>query len=927
MGGRIMRPIQLTISAFGPYAGRIELPMHQLGEKGLYLITGDTGAGKTTLFDAITFALYGETSSSNREPGMMRSKYADAQTPTMVELVFAYAQKIYTVRRNPEYTRPVKRGSGTTLQKAEAELICPDGRVITKNKEVTAAIKEIIGIDKEQFSQIAMLAQGDFLKLLFAPTEDRKQIFRQIFKTGRFGKLQDKLRQESSALRDEWEQKKLSVQQYLEGVICEEPEELAVELCKAKEGNLSLEETITLIERILEYQKEEERAVSIQIKELEKKQQKANEELGKAKELQKMQTDLKKAEEALGEQEQLLEERKSIYEEEKKCQLQAEALQIKIARMEQKLPQYDELEELQKELAVWETQRNSIEISLKKQKEQQERLQTEVSKKKEEQKKLEDAGVVLVQLQAIKERKQRYQGELLECLQRLEKYQVLVREYEEAQKIYQKASVRAKECLNAYTTGNQAFLDGQAGILAQGLREGIACPVCGSTEHPLPAQKLTNAPSETELKKLKKTSEETQREASRKSAAAGTLYGQLEASRTQLKKQLSLCLDDCPLEKAEQEARDRLSMLEQEVKEVEDKLLLEKARKEQKDRLEQKLPEQETELQKLQAVVAREELTLVEKQNEIKNITQHIEKLIDLLEYNSKKQVVQEIKELTKEKKRLRTAFEKAEKLYQESENKISSIKGEMASLSKRLKDAPKLMIEDKAEERNLLYQKYQELQQTMTNVRSNIRANTTALTNLKKQSGALLEIEKRYTFVKALSNTANGNLSGKEKIMLETYIQMTYFDRIIQRANTRLMVMSGGQYELKRCQSADNNKRQSGLELNVIDHYNGSERSVKTLSGGESFKASLSLALGLSDEVQSLSGGIQLDTMFVDEGFGSLDEESLQQALRALADLTEGNRLVGIISHVSELKEKIEHQVIVTKEKTGGSKVEIKVE
>lgn len=168
---------------------------------------------------------------------------------------------------------------------------------------MTAAIKEIIGIDKEQFSQIAMLAQGDFLKLLFAPTEDRKQIFRQIFKTGRFGKLQDKLRQESSALRDEWEQKKLSVQQYLEGVICEEPEELAVELCKAKEGNLSLEETITLIERILEYQKEEERAVSIQIKELEKKQQKANEELGKAKELQKMQTDLKKAEEALGEQE------------------------------------------------------------------------------------------------------------------------------------------------------------------------------------------------------------------------------------------------------------------------------------------------------------------------------------------------------------------------------------------------------------------------------------------------------------------------------------------------------------------------------------------------------------------------------------------------------------------------------------------------
>ena len=204
--------------------------------------------------------------------------------------------------------------------------------------------------------------------------------------------------------------------------------------------------------------------------------------------------------------------------------------------------------------------------------------------------------------------------------------------------------------------------------------------------------------------------------------------------------------------------------------------------------------------------------------------------------------------------------------------------------------------------------------------------ANESAEKEIKAKSAEVITVEAKWSWVKALSNTANGNISGKEKVMLETYIQMTYFDRIIARANTRFMVMSGGQYELKRRKEAENNRSQSGLELDVIDHYNGTERSVKTLSGGESFKASLSLALGLSDEIQSSAGGIKLDTMFVDEGFGSLDPESLSQAFRALADLSDGNRLVGIISHVAELKEKIDKQIIITKEKAGGSKIEISV-
>ena len=202
--------------------------------------------------------------------------------------------------------------------------------------------------------------------------------------------------------------------------------------------------------------------------------------------------------------------------------------------------------------------------------------------------------------------------------------------------------------------------------------------------------------------------------------------------------------------------------------------------------------------------------------------------------------------------------------------------------------------------------------------------ANRSIYKALKKQVESIADTEQKLRWVKALADTAGGNLQGREKVMLETYVQTAYFDRIISRANVRFMVMSGGQYELKRSSTADNNRSQSGLSLDVVDHYNGTERSVKTLSGGESFKASLSLALGLSDEIQASAGGIRLDTMFIDEGFGSLDEESLQQAMRALSGLAESDRLVGIISHVPELKEKIDRQIRVIKDRSGGSRVEI---
>ena len=303
-----------------------------------------------------------------------------------------------------------------------------------------------------------------------------------------------------------------------------------------------------------------------------------------------------------------------------------------------------------------------------------------------------------------------------------------------------------------------------------------------------------------------------------------------------------------------------------------------------------------------------------------------IQELSQKLMFDSKKAAQEAKGQLELTKNSLEASLKKAKDEFDSNENNIVAIKSRIEENKKILSEGIDFDVESEEKAQQELKLKKERLVTLQKQVHSRRMANISSLENIKSKTHKIKTVEEKWMWMKNISNTANGNLSGKEKIMLETYIQMTYFDRIINRANTRLLVMSGGQYELKRRREAENNRSQSGLELDVIDHYNGTERSVKTLSGGESFKASLSLALGLSDEIQSSAGGINLDTMFVDEGFGSLDDESLAQAIKALSSLAEGNRLVGIISHVNELKERIDKQIVVTKEKTGGSKITINV-
>lgn len=373
----------------------------------------------------------------------------------------------------------------------------------------------------------------------------------------------------------------------------------------------------------------------------------------------------------------------------------------------------------------------------------------------------------------------------------------------------------------------------------------------------------------------------------------------------------------------------QMDVLEKSEKELQKKLEVAKEAVAEKQKLEAEIPELEQMQKKLQEEEQERKDQLLVYERDKANAEEQAVKVRGKLEFPEKAEAEQKIKELDKQKKEIDKNLNAAQKAFQDCSQSVEAAKTKKKTLEKQIAGNKKTDMEELVQARQEVSGAKKELQKQMEEIRIRYENNLKIRNAIDKQSAKLLELERNWTQVREISDTVNGKIKGgsKEKIKFETYIQTNYFDRIIARANTRFMVMSGGQYELKRQTDTDDRKSQSGLELNVIDHYNGSERSVKTLSGGESFKASLSLALGLSDEIQASAGGIQLDTMFVDEGFGSLDEESLEQAMKALNGLTEGNRLVGIISHVQELKARIEKQIVVTKEKAGGSRVELKID
>ena len=547
-----------------------------------------------------------------------------------------------------------------------------------------------------------------------------------------------------------------------------------------------------------------------------------------------------------------------------------------------------------------------------------------ISKYRKEREKLGEEAEENESLQAELEREKRRLEEW-NAIDRVQKELTAEQEkLQRAQEEYRQQSAEYQRQKEHYDMLEQNYRDDQAGVLASTLRDGQPCPVCGSMEHPHPAELSGKAPTGQELKRARQEAEQGRSKAEEKSRQAGTLKGIVSAKEEQLRTLVSRMLPQEETEELAKVIAQRTEESEQNRRKLEEKLALGRERKKRKAELERLLPEAESAYRTMTEELAGQKESrsvLLTKQEEKQAQYEERRKTLRFADVTQARQRKQEI---AGQIESLQSACEETERACREQKEQISSLEGRRDGYELTLRKAQQVDLHKLEEEGGQLKEKQQELLHRQQQAQTRLSVNAGILENVEKKVAQLLKDEEKLQWVKALSDTASGKLTGKGKVMLETYVQMTYFDRIIRRANLRLLAMSGAQYELKRMTQTENNRSQSGLELGVIDHYNGTERSVRTLSGGESFMASLCLALGLSDEVQSGAGGIRIDTMFVDEGFGTLDADALEQAYHALAGLTEGRRLVGIISHVSGLKEKIDRQIVVTKEKAGGSFIKL---
>ncbi len=915
-----MRPLKLTMTAFGPYAKTVTLDLQKLGENGLYLITGTTGAGKTSIFDAIVFALYGTASGDVRKETMFRSKYADNSTETVVELEFLCKGKVYKIKRSPDYMKVKASGEGTTKHLSYAELTMPDGTIINKSKnEVNNAITEILGVDKGQFSKIAMLAQGEFMKILRDKTDDRKEIFRQIFKTHKFELIQESLKNDAKELYEKQKELQNQITTYILGILSDENSLLNESVFKAKNNLLTINEIIDLLNALINEDEKINDEIGDKIAEFEESITQVKVKIDKAKEYAKSVEEYNNKKSLLSKKEQEVDTAKDILNAILNQKEKIENDKKHITLIENELSLYDMLNSVLYQVTLLKeklskSEKNSsllnenINVKIK-----------EIESLKTLRKYLENAGINKAKFESekvfLEENIKKLKGlkDSVTALNELEK------DFLKSQQEYLVLSKNAETLLNEYSVLNKRFLDGQAGIIATSLLDGQPCPVCGAINHPKKASISNQVPTENSLKLAKEKAEDENKKARLKSENCATIKGQIEElikTITIKKQELSINVDIELIEFIN-------AKIDGDSKEIE--ILNEKIKQEElnaikKIETEKNLVKEENSLTNL-----KEEMTLLEKTiatdtEALKQKTEQENEYRKNLKYSSKKDAEVALNTLKENVKMYETNVIKAEKEHREKHEQLTKLKGEVLQLEKIVNNVCDVNLDEQVEILDGLTKQKQSLITNKESVVSRINSNKTNLKNIQQTSKESEQVEAKYRWINSLSNTANGGIATKERISFETYVQMSYFERVLRRANVRLQKMTNGQYDLVRRKEDLGKRGQVGLDIDVHDYRNGTNRPVDTLSGGEQFKASLALALGLADEVQSSAGGVRIDTLFVDEGFGSLDGESLSLAISTLQELSAGNRLVGIISHVDELKNRIDKQIVVDKDNTGAS-------
>lgn len=934
-----MRPLRLTLSAFGPYAAQTTLDLEKLGKGGLYLITGDTGAGKTTIFDAITYALYDHSSSGIREGSMLRCKYVDDKTPTFVELEFEVHGVRYMVRRNPEYQRPKARGEGMTTEKADATLTYPDDRPpVTKAKDVTAAVQEIIGLDYNQFSQIVLIAQGQFTKLLNASTEERSRIFRKLFRTQRYAQLQERLQAEAAALNQQRTAQNAKLDSLLGGLQFS-PEDPDAEALRALCAQTVPETALTLLDALTARQAAALEEAGTALQTTEAQLDTVQRQLGAAAQAQRLAQQLTARQAELAAARPALDAARAEADRHAGDAAQLDALTAQVTQAQSALAAYDALDTLCRQQTEARDAARLAAAQAHKRRTQLDSLNAALAAAETELSALADADTRLLALQTHSTQ-QAQRGEALAKLeQRLAECQHQAKRAHKAQESYRAAAAAQDEARARQNTLERAFLDAQAGLLAESLTEGAPCPVCGSTHHPARALLPHTAPTQAQVEAARQAAAAADRQAQTASAAAQSALAAANEAKISLRRDAETLLPErftapegtVPLTFAlmTNVLAEETAALQTAQADCATQCRQAEADCRRKAQLEADRQNKTRQRPALEQAAAEADRSAAAQNASADALEGQIAERRAALPYPRRADAQAALDKLEADRSALRTGMDTAQCRLKQAEQTVAAAEAAVDALTAQQTAAQKELPARSAEELTAQQTELTAARETLRSREKQLSAqllpNRKTAAQYRAAAEARQTLESRWQWVSALAATAGGTLTSKQKIKLEAYIQMNYLDRILRYANTRLMQMTAGQYELERI-GAENQRSQSGLDLGVIDHYNGTRRSVKTLSGGESFKASLALALGLSDEVQSSAGGIRLDTLFLDEGFGSLDEESLELAIRVLSGLTEGDRLVGIISHVGALKDRIDRQVVVHKARTGGSTVELRV-
>ena len=863
-----MKPQKLILCGWGPYKDETVIDFTKLNTE-LFLITGPTGAGKTTLFDAIAYALYGTMSGEVREKVTVRSDFADENTKTFVELFMTHKGKQYRIFRNPEYMRPKKKKGGEstyTREKENAALTLPDGSLIAGNQDVTVKIEEILGMDGKQFRQISMIAQGEFARMLFANPAEKTAIFRELFGTGIYAAIQNGLKERSTGLYRDYMNFKHKMEEDVSLLDLEEEEWKALISHEQPDYEAAEQYLVQCLDRmkaeISSGKKEETKAQNELLK--------LREELTRIKELNKRFDELdesKKRLEELAEKEEIIQKKK-----EKIAVLQAAQMLV----LEEK--------------AVLQKEQSAVEEGWR-----LETLEKNYRNCLDEMKSLEEINAYKEDIREAYFLHAHMEENAKKLLDNKQKAEKINDSNARAKGEYIVAQKEFEQARNSYEEADKRYKNAAIGIAAQYVEEGKPCPVCGSLHHPNIAGIAKEIPDKKQL-------EELQRQAEKARERATHLYEAV----------LDYQKESEILASAGQELQNIHENLRQKEKTFSD-FVLGYVNTVKQELFEKKLityvemRSKAEEIQKQKVISAGE---YEEKQKESLLLRDNFALKLRDAGFNSKESytdavgMLDELGVLEQDVNEYRENLIAARRLYEHLEE---SLKGR----KRTSKEGTELLFLQK--------------QACLEEIRSRMQKKHTQTAQIRRSLAGICENRKQaesiraeYGIVKDLDDLANGNNS--RRLVFEQFVLAGYFEQILKAANLRLFNMTDGRYELIRSKQVSDGRKKDNLEILVMDYYTGKERSVKTLSGGEVFKASLALALGMSDCIQSHKGGIEVETLFIDEGFGALDEESLEQSCMVLQSLADTNRMIGIISHVPELRERIESQIIIEKKNFGSS-------